>query len=97
MNLYGNTNLEEPTTKFDDCGLILDSGDTSSGLPVVIPSLEWGSAMEFFNDPTLKPPLFGDYALIIDKSADRTNCFNAGLQLGLGIITAMSATLYVSF
>ena len=74
-NLYGKEDLEGPTDKFDNCGLILTDDD--GNLQVVIPSAypAWQTALGFFNDPTIKPPLFKDYdVVIVDDSPD--SCFN---------------------
>jgi len=56
VRLYGQNDLKSPTTKYDDCGLIVNGS-------VVIPSNYYGSALELFNDPALKPGLFKEFTI----------------------------------
>ena len=55
QRLWGQDDINSPTTIFDNCGLIPD------GSTVRIPSQTWSSAKAFFE--TFKPPLMTDYAI----------------------------------
>lgn len=57
---------------YDRCGLNL--GD--AGWPFVKPWAEYDSAEEFLNVPSVKPPYFSDYTIIVDKS-ESVNCFTS--------------------
>ena len=103
-NVYG-AELDGPTTQFDECGLRLPGdyrsvetlafGDENTA--IVIPSKHpaWQTAEGFFNDPAFKPPFFSDYKIVfVDDGPD---CFSQGMQLGFGILAAISATIYSTF
>ena len=72
--LYG-PDLDAPTTEFDNCGIFYPIDDTTE---TVIPSLDtrWPNAEAFLNDPVFKPPFFGEYTVVIDKSDDISTCYN---------------------
>ena len=96
-NLYGNEDLEAPTEKYDSCGLIIPDPDDSDSVIVVIPSEweAWQTAKGFFNDDTIKPPLFKGYEVELVEDSD--DCFNQGMKLGLSALAAMSVAIYTSF
>jgi hypothetical protein len=71
VRLYGQNDLKSPTTKYDDCGLVVNN-------TVIIPSNYYGSALEMFNDPALKPGLFREFTIqfIDTKTTSPLLCFN---------------------
>ena len=68
---WGQNDLTKPTTKFDDCGLIVDGN-------VVIPSIAYQNAQQFFSDPTFTPTLFAGYNITFVETDEsgQTTCFN---------------------
>ena len=105
QKIYGNEDLEKPTTKFDSCGLYISGSENNSEWlsftdgenNVVIPSKypPFSTADKFFNEETFKPPFFKDHRMVIVE--DGSDCFNEGIKLGLGLLTAVTLSLAVSF
>ena len=73
QRLWGQEDINSPTTIFDNCGLIPD------GSTVKIPSKTWSSANAFFE--TFKPPLMTDYEIKIVDDPDALICFNTSVAL----------------
>ena len=101
QKIYGNEDLEAPTTKFDSCGLYVpgDANDaeelsfTDGENNIVIPSKfsRFDTAEKFFNEETFKPTFFKDHTIKIVP--DGPDCFNKGIQLSLGILAAVTVGL----
>ena len=67
--LWGG-DLSKPSTMYDDCGI---TKYWEADNPIVIPSLEWNNAYEFF--AVAKPPFFQDYTIVITSSST-VDCFD---------------------
>ena len=101
QKIYGNDDLNAPTTKFDSCGLYVP-GDTNNAAElsftdgennIVIPSRypPFSTADKFFNEETFKPTFFKDHRIMIVE--DGPDCFNKSIQLSLGLLAAVTAAL----
>jgi len=85
--LWG-ASLDAASTKFDSCGMTTYFRSGAQSSQIVIPSLTWKTAYEFFAE--VKPPLFEDYEIQIVE--DNTDCFNVAQKVK-GLITIVGAML----
>jgi len=74
---------------YDRCGLSL--GDAS--WPYVLPRIEYSSATEFLNQPSIKPPYFQDYKIVVDEGENTDNCFHTSMATVRATVSTMAILL----
>ena len=80
MRLWNATELSElnePTTIFDNCGFKVDFlEDNSNNYKFIIPSQEWNSFFDFFTE--IHIPLYEDYNFVLVPKDGDVSCYNFG-------------------
>ena len=79
MRLWNATELSElnePTTIFDNCGFKVDFLGDDADEKFIIPSQKWKSFFDFFTD--IQIPLYENYKFVLVPKDDDVSCYNLG-------------------
>ena len=79
MRLWNATELSElnePTTIFDNCGFKVDFLGDDADEKFIIPSQKWKSFFDFFTD--IQIPLYENYKFVLVPKDGDVSCYNLG-------------------